>query len=89
MYADTVMGGTRKHRARTFMTMIIWKAGEELAVVGVLLEADRLVRVRPLEACVVWDTFVLMFVCIAGSTSKTGNAYYDAARDSRRAAGAH
>ena len=38
MYADTVMGGTRKRRAKTFMTMIIWKAGGGLAVVGVVLE---------------------------------------------------
>ena len=43
MYADTVMGGTRKRRARTFMTMIIWKAGEVLAVLGVALEAVHLV----------------------------------------------
>lgn len=43
MYADTVMGGTRKRRARTFTTMIIWKAAEDLAVLGVALEAVHLV----------------------------------------------
>lgn len=67
--------------------MIIWKAGEDLAVVGVVLEPVHLVS-SPLEACGV-DSFVLMFICIAGSTPKTGNAYYDAARDSRRAPGSH
>ena len=43
MYADTVTEGTRKRKARTFMTMIIWKAGEGLAVVGAVLEAVHLV----------------------------------------------
>ena len=43
MYAGTVMGGTRKRRARTFMTMIIWKAEEDLAVWGVVVEAVHLV----------------------------------------------
>ena len=87
MYADTVTGGTRKRRARTFMTMIIWKAGEGLAVAEVVLEPVHLVS-SSFESCGV-DSFVLMSVCIAGSTPHTGNAYYDAARDSRRAPGAH
>ena len=84
MYADIVMGGTRRRRARTFMTMTIWKVGEDLAVVGVVLEVVHLVSTLGLGR-----SFVLMCVCIASSPSKTGNAYYDAARDSRRAAGAH
>ena len=43
MYAGTVMGGTRKRRARTFMTTTTLKGGEDLAVAGVVLEVVHLV----------------------------------------------
>ena len=69
------------------MTMIIWKVGEDRAV---LLEDVHLVRTL-LSRRLVWIELCadVLYVCIAGSTSQTGNAYYDAARDSRRAPGAH
>ena len=43
MYAGTVTGGTRRLRARTFMTTITLKGGKGLAVVGVVLGLIHLV----------------------------------------------